>query len=77
MAKLKDYIKPGISATMLYPGAFTNEQAHLAAVEGACRLPDYEILDLYLPQDPAIREREMEMLGHSGKEIYLNSPALL
>ena len=77
MARLKDYIKPGISATMLYPGAFTDEELHLAAVEAACKLPDYEILDLFFPQDPGIREREMEMLRRSGKEVYLNTPALL
>lgn len=77
MVQVKDYILPGISATMLYPGAFSDEKRHLEAVEAACRLPDYELLDLYLPQDPEIRQREMALLRRSGKQAYLNAPPAL
>ena len=77
MLEMKDFVKPGISATMLYPGAFSDETRHLEAVKAACALPDYEILDLSLLFDPDIRAQEMDLLRHSGKQVYLNAPTVL
>ena len=61
MLHLTNYIKPGISATMLYPRAFVDENLHLEGIKAACALPDYEILDLCLPFDKHIREEEIKM----------------
>ena len=77
MPSLKDYIKPGISAPMLYPGAYTDEKRHLEAIRAACALPDYEILDICLLFDPEIRAQEMDLLHRSGKQVYLNAPGVL
>ena len=77
MPEMKDYIKPGISAPMLYPGAYDDDRRHLDAIRAACRLPDYEILDVCLPLDPEIRREEMELLRRSGRQVYLNAPTVL
>ena len=77
MVSMKDYIIPGISAMMLYPGTFDDENAHLRAVEIACSLPDFELLDMFFPEDPRSRLREMQMLRQSGKMIIVNSPPVM
>ena len=77
MLHLTNYIKPGISATMLYPRAFVDENLHLEGIKAACALPDYEILDLCLPFDKHIRDEEISLLRQSGKQIYLNAHPVL
>lgn len=76
MIKMKDYIKLGISPTMLFPIAFDNELEHLAAFETCCKFSEYEAFDTFLPHNPKIRNLEIEKLKKYNKTLNYNTPVI-
>lgn len=71
---IEKYAKPGISVNMLFPETLVNEEAHVAAVKACCVLENYEVLDVFLPEDSVIRQDVLKLLSESGKQINYNAP---
>ncbi|NLI90068.1 MAG: TIM barrel protein [Epulopiscium sp.] len=72
--KMEDYIKLGISPTMLMPDAFEDDMEHLAAFVACCKMQEYETLDTFLPHNKEIREYEIKMLKKYNKVLNYNTP---
>jgi len=74
MINMKDYIKLGISPTMLFPDAFEDDLEHLTAFATCCKFSEYESLETFLPHDEKIRKREIELMKKHNKVLHYNTP---
>ena len=73
MPKINDYVKFGISPSMLYPASFDDDYAHLAAVTACCRLEGYDSMETFLPDDAAIRKFEIQRMRDAGLTLHYNT----
>lgn len=74
MKKLSDYIRLGISPSMLFPAAFDDELEHFSSIDRCCQLPQYESFETFLPHDPKLRAAEIKEMKEHGKILNYNTP---
>jgi sugar phosphate isomerase/epimerase len=74
MIKINDYVKFGISPTMLFPKAFDDELEHLAAFETCCKFSEYESFETFLPHNEKIRKLEIQKMREHNKVLHYNTP---
>ncbi len=74
MIRMNNYMKFGISPTLLFPAAFEDELEHLTAIETCCRFPEYEVFETFLPQNDALRKREIQKMKEYNKILNYNTP---
>ncbi|MEY8338077.1 TIM barrel protein [Lachnospiraceae bacterium 62-35] len=75
MEKLSDYIRLGISPSMLFPAAFDDELEHFCSIDRCCRLSEYESLETFLPFEERLRAEEIKKIKEYGKLLNYNTPA--
>ncbi len=73
MPRINDYVKFGISPSMLYPPSFEDDYAHLAAVCACCELDGYESMETFLPDNAAIRKFEIQRMQQAGVTLHYNT----
>ena len=69
-----NYFKLGINHHLLYPEVTDDPDYHEETLGRLVEMEPFEVLDLYIPQAPEVRSREIELLRASGKEVVYNSP---
>lgn len=69
---LERFIKFGISVPVLYPECTSSPLSHLAAFAKTAMLPDYEMLETFLPDDENVRKEEIKIAREEGKGINYN-----
>lgn len=74
MNKLNDYIRLGISPSMLFPLSFDDELEHLCAWDRCCRFKEYQSFETFLPSDAFLRKTEITKMKQAGKILNYNTP---
>lgn len=71
---IRDYCNVGISPALLYFNMWESDEEHLKGLEKALELDDYNVLEMFLPNDSVIRREEIRMIRDSGKIVTYNFP---
>ena len=77
MPLISSYLKVGISPTLLFPESFTDDLVHFHAVNTACSMPQFEVLETFLSEDAELRKRELRVIRESGVTVNYNYPLIL
>lgn len=72
-----NYIKLGINHHLLNFKCFQDYKYHLKTLPFVLNHPAFQIVDLFVVKDDGIREREIELIKASGKEIIYNGAFML
>lgn len=74
---LYSYMKLGINHHLLNFRCFGNHNYHLETLPFVLNHPSFQIVDLFIVDDEGIREKEIELIQKSGKEIIYNGAIML
>ncbi|WP_164821329.1 sugar phosphate isomerase/epimerase family protein [Paenibacillus koleovorans] len=72
----RQYFRIGINHHLLFPDTFESVEAHLRSLPEVLAYPEFEVVDMFIPEEGNTAKLEGEYVARSGKEPVYNCPLM-
>lgn len=72
----KKYIKLGLNHHLLFPVTFESAAEHRRTIREVLAFPEFEVIDMFIPDSDEAAEEEIPLVHASGKEPVYNCPLM-
>lgn len=72
----RNYLRLGINHHLLYPAVFESTIEHRDTIGRLLDMPQFDVVDMFVPEDGELLRYEADLVRRSGKSIVYNCPLM-